>query len=87
MSRGEKNLLIFQAVMGVFPLILGLLQFRTETQVISDIRSLMQTTPHDVVAEFGVAAFSLFVAGVILGSALGGYVRWKAAHSKQQGDR
>ncbi len=84
MDRKEKNLLVFQIIMGVFPLILGLLQFHTETQVISDISRLMLTTPHDVAAEFGVAALALFIAGLIFGSALDGYLRWRAAHTKQQ---
>lgn len=83
MDRDEKNLLTFQVVTGIIPLILGLLQFHSEVQVISDIRSLMQTSPHDVADEFGVAAFSLFLAGMILGSAMDGYMRWRVDHPRR----
>lgn len=85
MDKNEKNLLVFQLVTGIVPLILGLLQFHSEVQIICDIRSLMQTSPHDVADEFGVAAFSLFLAGMILGSAMDGYLRWRVDHPKRDG--
>lgn len=87
MDNKEKNILIYQVVMGITPLLYGLLKLHEETKALRGIDPLMMVQPHDIAAEFGVAAFAMFCAGLIFGSALDGYMRWKAGYKKQQSDK